>query len=500
MFGGQGSVRAATPGVLGSAALGIFSIYLLALGARPLFLPDEYRYAEIAREMIASGDWIVPRMNGLVYFEKPVLGHWLNAASQLVLGESRFAVRLPAALACGLTAFLVFMLTLHGGTRRDPHAPALAAVVFLSSLGTATFGTAAILDNPFTAFLTATLASFFVAQAAPKASRRETGWLVLSGAFAGMAFLTKGFLAFVVPALTLGVFLVWQRRARDLLRMAWLPAVTAAAVVLPWAALIQLREPEFWGYFVWNEHIRRFLADDAQHARPWWYFLATAPLLLLPWSFVARAARRGWSRAARSGARDLIRFCLCWLIVPFLFFSASSGKLLTYLLPLLPPAAVLVALGLGESLREAHTRSLRAGLAALAAASSVLFILLSLALPDQLPERRFPEHFLRDHEAALASSPLLLSDSDAARAVCFVLRRDDVTLVGTRGEFAFGVEHDAAARRVLDLTDAARLIEENAGRLTLIAATRKYAHWKPHLPAPCEEVSNGPGGWVIARY
>ncbi len=470
-----------------------------------------------------------------------------------MFGENRFAVRLPSALSAGGTAALIFLLVALAARRRDPAAPALAALIFLSSLGAAACGVTAVLDNPLTTFLTGTLAAFFAATTAARRSRRETGWLVLCGVFAGLAFLTKGFLAFVVPALAAGAYLVWQRRFVDLARMAWLPVVSATALALPWAVAIHLREPTFWPFFVWNEHIHRFLAEDAQHPQPWWYFLVTFPALLLPWTFAAPAAARGLRDGGHPEARDLLRFCLCWLVVPLAFFSASSGKILTYVVPLLPPAAILVALGLARAQSPSGSRSLRRGLVvggvtfALAAivlplsgsagpvpkwpsaaalalvatalgwaarrgarpahllavglASGLVVVAVSCTLPSRTLASRCPGALLTAQAAEVGGMPILLSDSNTVRAVSWDYRRADVILVATsQGEFTFGIEQDPHSQRVLDLDAAARLIEENRGRVALVTTAVKYSRWKERFPAPLAEFSSGPRGHVIARY
>ena len=140
--------------------IGIFLLlYILPLGIRPIIIPDESRYAEIPREMIASGDWIVPRLNGLRYFEKPVMGYWLNALSIKLFGENAFAVRFPSAAATGLSAFMVFLLIrrFSGGTT----AATQAALIFLTSFIVFGIGTFNILDSMLAMFVTASMTSFF---------------------------------------------------------------------------------------------------------------------------------------------------------------------------------------------------------------------------------------------------------------------------------------------------------------------------------------------------
>ncbi|HDO30010.1 MAG TPA: phospholipid carrier-dependent glycosyltransferase, partial [Desulfobacteraceae bacterium] len=237
-------------------------LYLLPLGARPLFVQDETRYAEVPREIIATGDWVVPHGDGLRYFEKPVMGYWLSAAAIMALGENNFAVRLPSALSSGLMALMILLLC-GSVTKWRNTMPWLAALVFLTSFAVASIGTFAVLDNALNLFLTGTLICFFLATEQEPGSRRERFLLLVSGLLVGCAFLIKGFLAFALPVLTVTPYLLSQGRWRDLFRMVWLPVAGAALVSLPWSFMIQVREPDFWHYFFWNENVRRFLSDSA---------------------------------------------------------------------------------------------------------------------------------------------------------------------------------------------------------------------------------------------
>jgi 4-amino-4-deoxy-L-arabinose transferase len=236
--------------------------YILPLGARSLFVPDETRYAEIPREMIAGGNWVVPHLDGARYFEKPVLGYWVHAGSLLLFGQNNFAVRLPSALAVGLSAWLLYVLVCRMGrkeNRENRRLAILAALIYLSCSEVFVVGNVALLDSLFAFFLTATISALFFASEAEPRSSRTTAFLLLAGVSCGLAFLTKGFLAIAVPVLAVAPYLVWQRRYADLFRLSWLPVLIAILVALPWAILIQLKAPDFWRYFFWNEHIRRFL-------------------------------------------------------------------------------------------------------------------------------------------------------------------------------------------------------------------------------------------------
>ena len=333
------------------ALAGLFALaYLLPLGMRPFFQPDEFRYAEIPREMLASGDWITPRLDGLRYFEKPPLGYWMTALSMSAFGENHFAARLPSALsAAGTALLLLFLVGRFGGGFA---AGALAAGILLTSGLFFALGCFNILDMPLTFFLTLALFAFFHAYTA-ESGRRKAAWLALFGAACGAAFLMKGFLAFAVPGLVIVSFMAWERSTGRLLRWAWVPALTVLAVALPWAVVMHRHEPDFWRYFIVVEHLQRFMGKEAQHAEPIWFYIPVVLGGFAPWVFFAPAA---WTGYRREDLRTpFVRFAICWVVLPFLFFSASKGKLGTYVLPLMPALAALAAMGLGRYLGERRT-------------------------------------------------------------------------------------------------------------------------------------------------
>ncbi|MEN6427881.1 MAG: phospholipid carrier-dependent glycosyltransferase, partial [Phycisphaerales bacterium] len=196
--------------------VGVFLLlYIVPLGVRPLVIPDETRYAEIPREMLASGDWLVPHLSGLRYFEKPPLGYWLNAVSVGLFGENAFAIRLPSAIAAGLTALLLFLWA-----RRWTGAsatPLLATAVFLLSFEVMAVGVFCVLDSVLSLFVTATIVASDLA-CEQRTPRTRMILLVLAGVACGMAFLTKGFLALAVPVVVIVPFAFWQGRLKTCLR------------------------------------------------------------------------------------------------------------------------------------------------------------------------------------------------------------------------------------------------------------------------------------------
>jgi 4-amino-4-deoxy-L-arabinose transferase len=541
--------------------------YLLPLGSRHLVVPDETRYAEIPREMIVSGDWIVPHINGARYFEKPVLGYWIHAASLLLLGENNFAVRLPSALAVGLTAVLIYILVYRMGReigeKKEP-AAALAALIYLSSFLVFGIGNTAVLDSLFTCMITATITAFYLATEAQPGSRKEKIMLLLAGISCGLAFLTKGFLAFAIPVLALAPFLIWQRRYLELFRMSWLPILVAIVVVLPWGLAIHFREPDFWHFFIWNEHFRRFLSDTADHRQPIWYFFLTAPPVFLPWIFIVPAAFTGIRKFYRtSGAKGrLLRLSLCWFTLPFLFFSVSEGKLLTYILPCFPPFAIIFSISilhffarkrkstlfqwgiLGNSCIfsiiflttvyllifgyqgfQPYDKLWKAALVLASLASMILFFTLALrcqkgsdkvllvgvapllfffsahfTIPDLTNEVKSPGPFLEKNSHIVSENDKVITSKNTVKAVCWYLKRNDLHILGWPGELQYGMQYDDAGDRLLDFKKARQLIDENPGRTVLIVTTRELELWQSNLPTPVSKENNGPQGYVLWHY
>lgn len=318
--------------------------FILPIGGRPLMAPDESRYAEIAREMIAANDWVSPTLNGVRYFEKPPMGYWLWAGSMKLFGQNAFALRLPGMLATLGSALLVFFLALRYLDRRNA---LFAAAVYLTFPLVFVLGSVAILDPILTFFLTATTAFFFLAIDENCSRKKKWGLLFLSGVMCGCAFLTKGFLAFAVPAVCIVPYLLWEKRWKELLILPWLPLLGVIVISAPWAIAVHQAQPDYWRYFVFVEHIQRFFGQEkAQHSEPFFYFIPVLLLGMLQWVIMLPDLVLGLRKNIFSN--KLLKYSFCCFLMPFLFFSLSSGKLATYILPCFAPLAILIAAGLSE--------------------------------------------------------------------------------------------------------------------------------------------------------
>ena len=316
--------------------------YLLPLGGREMLRPDEFRYAEIPREMLESDAWLSPRLNGVRYYEKPTLGYQLTMLSMKCFGENAFALRLPSALATLLMALMLYILCRK--CSHDPWLPGVATAIFLTfgiNIGIGTYG---VLDAQFSAALTVCVGAFLLA-CRSRSVRAKTFWLILAGAAAAVAFMIKGFLAFAIPAAAIVPFLIWERDWKKFFTMPWLPLAVLLLIVLPWAWQLHRTEPDFWRYFFVEEHWMRFTAGTYDRKpQPFWYFIPVLLGGMLPSGALWAAA---WAGVNRKWLKDsFIRFLLCWFIGPFLLLSASKCKLGTYILPCFVPLAILTALAL----------------------------------------------------------------------------------------------------------------------------------------------------------
>ncbi len=369
------------------AALLIFVVlYVLLIGVRPLYSPDEARYVEIPREMLADHDFVTPRLNGARYFEKPVMGYWLIAGAVRVFGENAFAGRFMPAMSTGLAALIVLLLAAKMTGKRE--VGLYAAGVYLLMPLVFIVGTTCTLDAIFSLFVTATVASFYFAVEGDLAKKRLNCvlWLLATGAAAGCAFLTKGFLAFALPVMAVLPWLIWnfvdavleQRRTasssgqsdapeqkksivpelkkclKTIFALPWLPFVAALIVIAPWAILIHRAQPDYWRYFVIEEHFARFFGGaEAEHPHGPFFFVLTLLWGAAEWFLLSPAIGYGFGKIGVRGEKNSwFRFLICWFAGPFLFLSASSGKLPTYILPCFPALAIMISAGLFRYFEE----------------------------------------------------------------------------------------------------------------------------------------------------
>ncbi len=425
-------------------ALVIGGVYLVLLGQRPLSVPSEARYAEIPREMLASGDWLTPRLNGVKYFEKPPLFYWLQAADEALFGRSEFAVRVLTA-AFGVGGCLVVYVA--GRAVWSRRAGLLGAGTMATSVLYFELSRQVLLDMPVAFFLTATFSAFLVGIRAPPESPARGRAMYLMYAMAAGATLTKGLIGIALPGLVVLVWLILTGRWSEL-RHVRLPTGTLLflAVTVPWHVAVALRNPEFaWFYFV-HEHVLRFLTPEAGRSEPVWFFLPVLIVGWLPWVvFLPRAlwAQVGtWSADRRGRSAEL--FVLLWFLLPFLFFSASRSKLIPYVLPFFPPLALLLGAWLDRAL-ERERRFIRGALMVLSVLLIGLAVLVDRVHTD--PQLFIPQRYLAAATPALGDlMPLTYGLALAAIALGWLARREALgaaLAVTLAGSAVFGLAVDA---------------------------------------------------------
>ena len=343
-------------------------VWFGTLEARHLLRSDEGRYAEIAREMAATGDWVTIRYQGLKYFEKPPLHLWLTALAYELFGvgdwQSRLWVASSGALGVVLTA-LAAQRWFGGGL--------LAAFVLIAAPTWNIGSHFNSLDMGVSAALAGVLAALLLAQHPANTGKVRRNWMWAAWAAMGLGVLTKGLIGIVLPGLAL---VAYTLLARDWALWRRLCLVSGSAVFLaitaPWFLLVSQRNPEFGQFFFIHEHWERYTSGVHQRGAPAWYFVPQLMAGFAPWLGLLPGmgrALRAESKAHREPAFRPLLFCAVWALAIFAFFSASGSKLPGYILPVFPALAVLGAAALQGLDDRAWRRQL---LVMLAVASALL--------------------------------------------------------------------------------------------------------------------------------
>jgi 4-amino-4-deoxy-L-arabinose transferase-like glycosyltransferase len=349
-------------------ALTVF-VYFYGLSI-PFLGPDEPRYAQVAREMLASGDWITPTLGGHHWFEKPVLLYWLEIVSFQIFGVNEFAARLgPALFGLGTVASL-WILGRSIGRRDDKSGSIqfanLLALVAASTLGIMVFSRGASFDIIITFPVTAALVSFFVFDSSDRGGeKRRYLPLVLFYSFIGIALLAKGLIGIVFPLAIIAAYYLLSRRFPGrmfLYSLVWGTTLAVAIAAIWYWPMFQRYGYEFIDEFFIQHHFQRFTSNKYRHPQPFYFFLWVMPLMTLPWmpfflAAVWKPVRAALKNAFRRGENDVsdlhnvARFAVAWMLVPLAFFSISGSKLPGYILPAVPAATIITGIYLFERVR-----------------------------------------------------------------------------------------------------------------------------------------------------
>jgi 4-amino-4-deoxy-L-arabinose transferase-like glycosyltransferase len=368
----------------GLAAL-LVAVWLATLAGRPLFNPDEGRYAEIPREMLSGGDWVIPHLNGLDYIEKPPLQFWATASMYRVFGVSEFSARLYTALTALGTVALIGLLAarLGGGDTGWRAAAVLSGMIMIVVLGQLV-----TLDMSLTFYMTASLTGFLLAQ---RPGEADLKWMLMAWIGAALGVLTKGLVAAAIPAAVLAIYSLCTRDVAPWLRLRWswgLPLFLC--VTVPWHWLAAGRLSDFLQFFFVHEHFARYLTKVADREESWWFFGMVFLIGTIPWTVPAlRVIFSGWRDRALQGPFSPTFFLWIWVLFVLVFFSLSDSKLMPYILPAMPALAVLIAmLPIATLKRDFLITSM------LTAAAGLGLLVASFYLPALIPASANRPYFL----------------------------------------------------------------------------------------------------------
>lgn len=452
---------------------GLFILFALLwfylLGVRTLVPSDEGRYAEMAREMVATHDWITTRLNGIKYFEKPPLQTWMNAITFELFGLGEWQARLWT----GMCGFFGVLLTGYTGRRLfGARAGFYAALVLGSSLLWSGLGHVNTLDMGLAGMMTLALCGLMVAQRNESTAAEQRNWMLVCWAGMALAVLSKGLIGIVLPG---AVLVLYTLAARDWAIWKRLHLVKGLllffVITVPWFTVVSMRNPEFAHFFFIHEHFQRFTSKIHHRTGAWYYFVPILVAGIVPWIGVLLQSladslreHRGLALGARltdSTGRGFQphRMLLIWSVFIFFFFSISNSKLPSYILPIFPALALLI----GAYLERAHNSALY-----LAAALFGLPAAIGLAFVSRIPETArdaFSAALLVKHLPWIYAACVIVVAGAVASAWCVRRNRDaaivwlavagflagQIVIVGhdPQGRYSAGVEHLPAIRAEL---------------------------------------------------
>ncbi|MDD5028960.1 MAG: glycosyltransferase family 39 protein [Rhodoferax sp.] len=469
----------------------LWLLLLLLASLRPLAVPDEGRYGEIGRWMLVSGDWLTPRLNGIPFFHKPALLYWLEAISLALFGIHELALRLVPALHAAL-----MLVALYLAARRICSEQVARRALWMlgSSLGFLVGGQYVNHDMLVASWIGVAIWCFAFAFAVgdkPDATLARLGFLACA-----LGMLSKGLIGIALPGLVIFCWLLWTRQLKKILALPWLSGLSLFAVVaLPWFVLAQQKYPGFFDYMFVGQQFNRYTASVYNNPQPWWFYLLALVLLLFPWVFFALAQVRRVTAMTRATALDIPelwwRLCWVWVLAILLFFSVPHSKLIGYILPVLPPLALLASLGWQRSM--APRRWAQPLLAGLLLLNGALALGLMFKVGDVTRASRTQDVAAVLACAASPADTVFVSDAYPYDLPFYAQTRQPLVVLqdwptlrrqvgdGWQRELFEGADFDARAAQVLQPLDRLREVAPRAGHWLVVrtgsALTQGLSGW-----------------------
>ena len=315
-----------------------YTLFFFRLESRPLWDIDEATHAVVSKEMILSGDWITPTFNGEPFYDKPVFHSWLVALCFLLFGFSEFAARLPSAV---LATGCVMVTYLLGRRLFSATVGFLSGIILATAIEFIVIARSVVQDISLLFFITFALYFFYAGYAN---RRHRTLSLLIFYAALGFAVLSKGPVGLAVPAVTIGLYLIFLKDFGFIkqMKMGW-GTLVFLTVAAPWYILISIKNPGYATYFFIERNIGSFLSATKRHPEPFYYYIPVFFGGFFPWSCFLPPAIFYAFRRRREADGQKVLYPAIWFTVVFVFFSSAGSKLATYILPLFPAAALLVA-------------------------------------------------------------------------------------------------------------------------------------------------------------
>jgi len=326
----------------------LWCVLLLLSAWRPLALPDEGRYGEIGRWMLISGDWLTPRLNGIPFFHKPPLLHWLEATSMGIFGVHAWAVRLVPALHAGLMLTSLYLAARRIGGERLAQRATLMLGTSLSFLIGGQYINHDMLVACWISIAIWSFAASFMQGEQPDVRLALVGFTACA-----LGVLSKGMIGFALPGLVVLIWLIWTRQLRKIARLPWLRGLALFSVLaLPWFVLVHQQFPGMLDYMFGTQQVSRFTGTTFNNARAWWFYLVCLLMLLFPWVLFVRPTR---ATTLETGDKAWLSLLWIWVVAIVVFFSIPTSKIIGYVLPVMPALALLSAIGYTEWMKnKAH--------------------------------------------------------------------------------------------------------------------------------------------------
>lgn len=403
--------------------------FFFQLGSYKLIDVDEPRYAEAARELLEKGDWITPYFNYELRFDKPIFHYWLIALSYLVFGISEFAARFPSAI---LATGLVFLTYYFGRTTISKSFGVIAALILATNLEFLALSRMSITDMTLSAFIASAIMTGFLGAFKEGSSKKYWWWFAYL--FCGLAVLTKGPVGLAIPVIVVGLYLLLTGKIKESLRPQYiLPGIAIFLLtVIPWYyAIIKIHGSTFVDYFFIKHNFKRFATKDLGHIQPFYFYFIVVFAGFFPWitylitSFLKNGSDIWQVIKAKKAELSLTKFDIfkdadnktkvmlftsIWFLFIFVFFSSSSAKLLTYILPLFPALALLTARIWDEYLVEGkHKKAITNATICFCILCVILCIVQMFAFNTILPREVRVDSMFIDYSLILTLTGLPLS-------------------------------------------------------------------------------------------